>query len=290
LPELPEVESVRRLVARRLGGRVIARATAAADPIVLEGRSPARVGAALRGRRVVAVHRKGKHMWLELDRRPWPVLHLGMSGWLTAVPVGAPRPRFWKLDLVSDHGSRLVFTDPRRLGRVRLRADPLRERPVSDLGFDPLSGLPTAPELRALLSRRSGPVKSVLLDQSLFAGVGNWIADEVLYQARLDPRRPASSLDEGEVGRLRRLILSVVEKAVAVGADSDRFPRTWLFHHRWGRRSSARTARGEPIVHLTIGGRTTAFVPSRVARRLSSPGSRTRPRRSTPATGRRAPP
>jgi formamidopyrimidine-DNA glycosylase len=103
----------------------------------------------------------------------------------------------------------------------------------------------------------------VLLDQSLFAGVGNWIADEVLYQAGLDPRRPASSLSPRDVGRLRGRLRAIVHRAVSVDADSSRFPRTWLFHRRWGRKQGARTARGEPIVHLTVGGRTTAWVPSR---------------------------
>jgi len=93
--------------------------------------------------------------------------------------------------------------------------------------------------------------------------VGNWIADEVLYQAGLDPRRPASSLSREEVGRLRARTRAVVRRAVSVDADAARFPRTWLFHHRWGREDGARTARGEPIVHLTVGGRTTAWVPSR---------------------------
>ena len=85
----------------------------------------------------------------------------------------------------------------------------------------------------------------------------------VLYQAGLDPRRPASSLSRSEVARLRSRLSSVVRRAVDVDADADRFPRTWLFHRRWGKEKGARTARGEPIVHLTVGGRTTAFVPSR---------------------------
>ena len=95
------------------------------------------------------------------------------------------------------------------------------------------------------------------------AGVGNWIADEVLYQARLDPRRPASSLSPQEVSRLRGRLRAVVRRAVDVEADAERFPRTWLFHHRWGRDPNARTAGGEPVAHLTLGGRTTAWVPSR---------------------------
>jgi formamidopyrimidine-DNA glycosylase len=153
--------------------------------------------------------------------------------------------------------------DARRFGRIRLQQDPESEPPLSRLGFDPLLDLPSAMELRHLLARRRAPIKSVLLDQGLFAGVGNWIADEVLYQAGLRPQRLASELRLGEVGRLRARLRAIVKRAVAVDADSDRFPRTWLFEHRWGKNAEARTARGERIVHDTIGGRTTAWVPSR---------------------------
>jgi formamidopyrimidine-DNA glycosylase len=114
-----------------------------------------------------------------------------------------------------------------------------------------------------MLRRRQGPIKAALLDQRLFAGVGNWIADEVLYQAGIRPDRRASSLGPGAVRRLRSRLLSIVRRAAAVDADSDRFPRTWLFHHRWGKDADARTSRGERITHTTIGGRTTAWVPKR---------------------------
>ena len=105
-------------------------------------------------------------------------------------------------------------------------------------------------------------MKSVLLDQSFAAGVGNWIADEVLFQARLDPRRRANTLTRSEIGILRNALKRVVTKAVAVDADKTRFPRTWLFHQRWGKPSDARIG-GEPIEFLTLGGRTTAWVPTR---------------------------
>jgi formamidopyrimidine-DNA glycosylase len=117
--------------------------------------------------------------------------------------------------------------------------------------------------MAAMLLRRRLPIKAALLDQGLFAGVGNWIADEVLYQARIRPDRTAASLRRAEIQRLRARLLHIVRRAVAVEADSDRFPRGWLFHHRWGKDPHARTARGERIVHATIGGRTTAWVPSR---------------------------
>ncbi|HEV7498905.1 MAG TPA: DNA-formamidopyrimidine glycosylase family protein [Vicinamibacteria bacterium] len=263
MPELPEVESQRRRIERWLKGRRIAAVTVVEDPIVFAGARARSVATALRGRRVRAAKRKGKHLWLELDRRPWLAFHFGMTGWFSYYKREEDRPRFWKIEIVTDDGRRVAYTDPRRFGRIRLQQDPPAEAPIALLGFDPLEGLPPARELAALLARRHAPLKAVLLDQALFAGVGNWIADEVLYQARLSPRRPASSLTAGEVVRLRGRLHDVVKRAVAAGADSDRFPRSWLFHVRWGRRIGAVTARDEAIVHQTIGGRTTAWVPSR---------------------------
>jgi formamidopyrimidine-DNA glycosylase len=263
MPELPEVETARRRAERALGGRRIAGVAVVRDPIVYEGVSPARFAATLRGRRVLAVHRKGKHLWMELDRPPHPLFHFGMTGSFEVYRAGAARPRFWKVEIAAEDGMRLAMADPRRLGRLRLRREPEAEPPLAGLGFDVLRGLPPAPELARLLARRGAPAKAVLLDQSLFAGVGNWIADEALYQAAIDPRRPASSLALPEVARLRSRLLAIVRLAVAVGADDRRYPRTWLFHRRWGRKAGARTARGEPIVHVTIGGRTTAVVSAR---------------------------
>jgi formamidopyrimidine-DNA glycosylase len=263
MPELPEVENARRHAERALVGRRVLQVVAFADPIVFDDTSPERFVRALRGRRIEAVRRKGKYLWMELDARPWPLFHFGMTGSFRFYRDPDPRPRFWKMELLADDGTRLAMADARRFGRIRLRRDPLSEPPLADLGFDPLVGLPPVAELAALLGRRRAPVKSVLLDQGLFAGVGNWIADEVLYQAGLRPQRLASELSRAEVGRLRARILAVIRKAVAVDADSDRFPATWLFHHRWGKNAEARTARGESILHEAIGGRTTAWVPTR---------------------------
>ena len=275
MPELPDVEAA-RLIARRVAvGRRITGVWCAADPIVFEGVSPARFRGALLGRRVLAVRRHGKHLWLALDRRPWPTFHFGMTGGLhiprgPSVRLVSSRartrrdvwpPRFTKLRVTLDDGGEMALADARRLGRIRLRHDPPHEPPISLLGFDALRQLPSPARFRGLLRGRSAPIKAVLLDQGFAAGVGNWIADEVLYQARIDPRRRAHTLSEAEVRRLRARIGSVVTTAVRARSDSDRYPRTWLFHDRWGRSSGAVTARGEPIRYDTIGGRTTAWVP-----------------------------
>ena len=274
MPELPEVEAARRLAARVAVGQRIVRVWCAADPIVFES-PPPRVRAALEGRRVRAVRRHGKHFWLELDRGPALLMHFGMTGGLH-VPArpslklmstrgsaasGWP-PRFAKLRLIFDDGAELALADARRLGRVRLRRDPRGEPPVSLLGFDALHELPSPARFYALVHERMAPMKALLLDQTFAAGVGNWIADEVLYQARIDPRRPARTLTRAEAARVRLRLRSVVRTAVRAGAESERYPRGWLFHRRWDRDPLARTAGGARLRWETIGGRTTAWAPS----------------------------
>ncbi len=265
MPELPEVEAARVLLEGILRRRCIEAVAAVPDPIVYAGVTPRRMAGALRGRRVLRVGRKGKHLWLELDRRPWPVFHFGMTGRFRVYDAEEQRPRFWKLEMRVSSGKRVAFADARRFGRIRLQQHPEAEAPISKLGFDALLGVPPVKELRQLLARRNAPVpvKAVLLDQRVFAGVGNWVADEVLFQAHLSPHRKAASLSIEEVRALRTRLISIVSRAVAVGADSDRFPRSWLFHRRWGRDAEARTSRAERIRHETIGGRTAAWVPSR---------------------------
>jgi formamidopyrimidine-DNA glycosylase len=276
VPELPEVETARRLATRVAVGRRITDVWCANDRIVIEGVTPTRLVATLRGRRVRAVHRHGKHLWFELDRRPWLLVHFGMTGGLHVparpslklrstrgwAPPGWP-PRFLKLKLIFDDGGELAMADARRLGRIRLRDDPRAESPVADLGFDALHELPTPAQFLALLRERAAPLKALLLDQTFAAGVGNWIADEVLYQARLSPLRTARALTPAEAARLLGRLRSVIATAVRSGADGDRFPRSWLFHHRWDQDPLARTACGARIRWQTIGGRTTAWAPSR---------------------------
>jgi formamidopyrimidine-DNA glycosylase len=277
MPELPEVERGRRVAIKVARGRRIAEARCADDPIVFERVGGARFRQALVGRRVHAIKRHGKHLWFELDRRPWPCLHFGMTGGFHTVP-GGPHvrltstskkpdsswpPRFTKLHLIFDDGGELVMADARRLGRIRLRQDPAQEPPISLLGFDAHRALPTLARFRDLVRERAAPLKALLLDQSFAAGVGNWIADEVLYQARLDPRRRAGSLTDPEIARMRGALKRVIGTAVRLSNDSDRYPRGWLFHRRWGRNPRAVTTTGERIRHITVGGRTTAWVPAR---------------------------
>jgi formamidopyrimidine-DNA glycosylase len=286
MPELPEVETVRRKMEKALKGKRIVEVHG--DPgdrfLFREAGLPA-VKETLLGATVRGSGRKGKYFWLQLNRHPWPLFHLGMTG---NVEIRSPRAKghakswgglrlwsnkgghggegrlwFCRLLLTAEDGTEVALTDPRRFGRLWLCEEPLLHPRVRKLGFDPLLHFPPASELAPLLRKRKAPIKSLLLDQGLFAGVGNWIADEILFQARLSPRRLASSLEPPEVKRLREKTVHIIRRAVEVDADYDRFPRTWLFHHRWGRDADAYAYGRQKIIHEEIGGRTTAWVPSR---------------------------
>lgn len=275
MPELAEVEHGRRLAERVAVGRRIRKVHCADDRIVFDGVAPATVRRKLMGREVLAVHRWGKQLWFELDGAPHPLFHFGMTGAFRVPRIeplelesgirddGVWPPRFTKIRFAFDDGGELAMTNARRLGRIRLREDPLHEPPLSELGFDPLLAMPSAREFSARMGARNTAVKNVLMDQRFSAGVGNWIADEVLYQAKVDPRRRASSLDESERRAIRTALGRIVRKAVEVDAQKSRLPKHWLFHFRWGKGEGAVTARGEKIEFTQLGGRTTAFVPSR---------------------------
>lgn len=264
MPELPEVECWGRRVAERVCvGRTIVSVFAAHDTIVYAGVEPAAFAKALTGRAVVAAHRKGKQLWLELDRGPHPLLHFGMTGRLVAYTNPDERPRFTKVELTLSDATMLAMPNPRRFGRIRLLHDPLNQPPLNTLGFDPYLEMPAPAAFSARLRQRKTPIKALLLDQSFAAGIGNWIADEVLYQSRIAPQRRASDLTDPEARRIRTKLNAILTKAIDVDADKNRFPRTWLFHHRWGKTDGATTQRGEPITFDTIAGRTTAWVPTR---------------------------
>ncbi len=291
MPELPEIETARQRLQKALKGHAIATVWVDKDDhICFDEAAPAQVAKALRGARVTGTGRKGKYFWLELNRKPWVILHFGMTGNLEirrpkkkgaaepepgwggltlwhnrnqkpVVDLSKP-PRFCRLLIGLENGTQIAITDPRRFGRIRLSDDPATSGPISRLGFDPLQDFPSAKILGERLSRRKMAIKAVLLDQTLFAGVGNWIADEVLYQAAIAPHRIAAELNPAEVSLLRRKLVSIIRTAVDVEADYGSYPKGWLFHYRWGKVKDAQDHRGRAILHEDIGGRTTAWVPA----------------------------
>jgi len=277
MPELPEVETVCRIMRSALIGQKIVNVIVPEDEIVLGGTPSQAFQEVLIGKTVTSVGRKGKFWWFEMPEGPWLMGHLGMSGWIRALGGTSIRlqshgnatldspdgtPKFLKLLIETESCARIAFTDGRRLGRLWLAESAAQDRRIQKLGFDVLDELPETDTLAAILSKRKVSIKGVLLDQAIFAGVGNWIADEVLFQSGIAPHRLSSTLSLVEVDRLRSAIQSVVSFAVEVGADSAQYPDTWLFNSRWGGSKGADQLQGLEIVRETIAGRTTAWVPS----------------------------
>jgi formamidopyrimidine-DNA glycosylase len=243
---------------------------------------------ALVGRTLVSLGRKGKHLWFSLDRTDAHVMfHLGMTGSFAIRGIKGPTyirnpveiaeewpPRFTKLEVHFDDGTDLAFVNSRRLGRIRLSPDPLSDPSIASLGLDVLSELPRAPELASLLRRHSGALKAVLLDQSVLAGIGNWIADEICFQAKLHPASPSASISDSDAETIHAVISRVVPFACDVGADYAKFPPEWLFHYRWSKgKGPAKTHEGHAISFETVGGRTSAIV-SAIQRKLKPASSR----------------
>ncbi|KAE7997298.1 hypothetical protein FH972_001944 [Carpinus fangiana] len=193
--------------------------------------------------------------------------------------------KYSKFFIELDDGLELSFTDKRRFAKVRLLKDPAAAPPISELGPDALLEPMTIDEFIESLSKKKVAIKALLLDQSYIAGIGNWIADEVLYQARIHPLQVAASLSKENCRGLHKCIKEVIEKAIEVGADSSQFPKNWIFHSR--EKKSKAFVDGKKIDFINAGGRTTAYVPelqklsgNQAAKAVGEPKRRTSKKKS----------
>ncbi|CAO3607365.1 unnamed protein product [Mucor fragilis] len=188
-------------------------------------------------------------------------------------------PRFHKLlvtftDPSTNKEIHFGYKDPLRWGRLRLvSGDPLTSDPINKLGFDPVLGLPDIETFRSKVQKRSVPVKALLLDQSFSAGVGNWVADEILYQAMIHPAQYTNTLTEKELDDMYHKMKFICETAVEAEADENKFPDDWLMKHRWNKgkknENKGRLPNGMLLQFETVGGRTSAFAPERQVLRLT---------------------
>jgi formamidopyrimidine-DNA glycosylase len=206
MPELPEAERARALVEEHaLRRRIVA--VDDSDAYVCRPHAPGEIEVALEGHSLTVAHRRGKMLWVE-TRGPILGLHLGMAGRI--VIDAKPAPRGWdRFTLVFEDGGRLALRDKRRLSRAVLDPD------LSRLGPDAAEA--TRAEFRDRVGHGTAPVKARLLDQATIAGVGNLLADETLWQARLDPRRLAGELSESELDGLRRALRAATRAAIRRG-------------------------------------------------------------------------
>jgi formamidopyrimidine-DNA glycosylase len=222
MPELPEVETVRRGLQHHLVGRRIERVEVGRERSVRRT-SREEVIAGLTDTVVEAADRRGKYLLLPLDSGDTCMIHLRMSGQVLLAAAGAARPAHTHVVMHLDDGHEAWFVDPRTFGEVVV-FDPRRvelELPeLANLGVDPIADPFDAATLRTVFGTTSRALKPLLLDQHVVAGIGNIYADEILHRSRLRPDRPASSLDRGRLARLAGSIVDVLTEAIDAGGST----------------------------------------------------------------------
>jgi formamidopyrimidine-DNA glycosylase len=245
VPELPDVELARRFIEEKALGRRIA-AVDDSDTWVSRPHAPGEIAGALTGATLTDAHRHGKTMWIETDRGPVLGLHLGMTGGIRVDED--PDPRGWdRFSLEFEDGGRLALRDMRRLGRAVLDPD------LSGLGPD--AGEVGRTEFRERVGRGTSPIKARLMDQGVIAGVGNLMADEILWRARIHPLTPAGELTHEQLDKLRRAMRAVVRFTIARGHAG----AGELNPHRVPGGICPRC--GTPLERARVGGRTTYWCP-----------------------------
>lgn len=275
MPELAEVEFYRKRWALAGTGAVIHRVHVNAGRKVFRGTDAPALQRALTGRTLGPSQASAKQMLFRAGETGWLGIHLGMTGELFTAPATLTPGRHDHLVLFQAERA-LVFRDPRMFGRILHHEGPEAPDWWRRLAPPILSPAFTVAAVTAFLQRRRrSPLKAVLLQQERFPGVGNWMADEILWRAALPPARPAGALTPAEVSRLWRACRQVCRQALAVIAGPGDhlpadlnvgIPRSWLFLHRW--RDGGRCPRtGKPLARATIGGRTTCWSPARQGRK-----------------------
>jgi formamidopyrimidine-DNA glycosylase len=225
MPELPEVETIRRALAPSVEGRRLARLTIL-DARWCEPVDPGAVEAGASGRRVEALGRRGKYLVWRLAGDGHLVMHLRMTGTLLYGRAGGAARPHTRVRFTFDDGGEVVLVDPRRFGTGVLLegAAALEEHLATRVGVEPLQPEFTGERLRELARGRRAPVKAFLLDQAKIAGVGNIYADEALFAAGIHPRRPAGRLTRAQAGALRDAVVATLTAGIdANGATIDDF-------------------------------------------------------------------
>jgi formamidopyrimidine-DNA glycosylase len=264
VPELPEVETIRRQLGPLVEGRILA-LLRVDDPRWCAPLAPAQLAAAVEGRRIERLGRRGKYLVFELAGDVFLLSHLRMTGTLLYDPPEDARYARVRFEL--DDGHRLLFCDPRRFGTGELAVgvEALERFFAARLGVEPLGPEFTAERLHALARGRRAPVKAFLLDQARIAGVGNIYADEALFRARIHPLRPAGALRRAQIEALRDAVVASLEAGIGAGGatiDDYRQPdgvrggfQDELLVHR--RRGEPCPVCGGEIVKFVAGGRGT---------------------------------
>jgi formamidopyrimidine-DNA glycosylase len=265
MPELPEVETTVRGLERVLKGRRIARVEARRPD--LRHAMPQDLGQRLTGARVTSLRRRAKYGLIDTDRGDTLIFHLGMSGHWRVDPTGTAKHDHFIIE--TDEGRRLALNDARRFGSLDLiETDKLGEwPPFAALGPEPLDI--GATELKRRLEGRKAPIKLLLLDQGIIAGLGNIYVCEALYRAGIHPTRAGGSISIARLQRLVPAVHDVLAEAIAAGGSTLKdfaapdgelgyFPKKFAVYDREGKPCGC----GGRVRRITQGGRSTFYCPS----------------------------
>lgn len=255
MPELPDVEIFRRYMQRTSLRKRIRDAELAA-PEMLEDTSPRALKSRLKGEHLTATRRWGKYLFTELEDGGWLLLHFGMTGSLKHYRSQAPEDHV-RLRLDFGDGSHLAFSDIRKFGRIGLVDDVEEYAREHNLGPDPLDRDFDLEAFRTALSGRKTAIKTTLINQEVLAGIGNVYADEILFQAGLNPQARTDQLRDETVKELYQAMGRVLEAAIRARARPDRLPKSFVIPQR---RTGGECPRcGRELKKVTLGGRTTWF-------------------------------
>jgi formamidopyrimidine-DNA glycosylase len=271
MPELPEVETIRRelrpnLVGKRIIGVRVFRRDIIGYPKARSFR------ARLTGNKIAALKRRGKYLIIQLKNRATLILHLRLSGQLLLIKSSSSRLRFERLRFNLSGGKALAFVEPRVLGRAyffRETENPAPLKGFFNLGLEPIMDRFDKNYLKSKLNRRKAKIKDLLLDQSIAAGVGNIYSDEALYLAKIHPLRPGNTLTDPEIARLTQSLRKVLEDGIrALGSSFSDYRRPDGREGNYQNRTRVFGQEGNPCrrcrtkIEITkVGNRRTRFCP-----------------------------
>jgi len=273
LPELPEVETIRWELGKKILNKRIFRVEIFPDSRgirFLGSYSPADFQQKLTGRTIKDVRRRGKYLLFSFDSESILAIHLGMTGKLLYRPADTPADKFVRMKFVLSNGYEIRFADPRKFGKMFI-ISPTDDKLMESLGPEPLSPSFTVDYLQKVLSRHRKKIKEVLLDQKIIAGIGNIYSDEILFRAKIHPERSACSLLQEEIFLLFSAMQEILRAAI-VARGTTAGDRQYLnttgkpgkFQYRlqvYQRRGQECLRCGRVIVSKKFGGRSGYFCP-----------------------------
>jgi formamidopyrimidine-DNA glycosylase len=254
MPELPEVETFKRyLDSTSLHRRITD--VEVRDEYILKRVSARSLALRLKNRRFEKSYRHGKHLFVRAGDALWLRLHFGMTGCFEYLRRNEVPPRTARVIFHFADDCRLAFDDQRKFGEIDLIKDVDEFLQRRGLGPDALKI--SLSQFKAVIGKRHGAIKAILLNQQLIAGIGNLYADEILFRAHMHPGRETARLSDTDLKRLFQATRYVLERTIMLKANFEHFPKSWLLPHREKRGKCPRCGRG--LKSATVGGRTSLF-------------------------------